>query len=333
MAGARAIRNFADLVVHSVAIGVRVVFVRTGLVVAFVAAGAIRLIRRRFPSHRVRIRGVTADASEIERRTMIARVIARGQMPESIRRPCSGRMTVVAIEIVDRERHMSQRHPFRRRAVVTRFAVIGDAGVTERGGFPRQSGVAAIAFLRGRDMRRGFAGGGDAVVTAATGAGDMGVVDTRNRLPRCSGVAAIAAVVACNVAVVLAGCSRTVVTGRAGTHDLSVIDAYRRLERRRIVAAFAAVAARDMRSVLSGSRAPVVAAKAIGGNAGVIESSCRFPSQATVAVAAIGGGLHVTGRFAGGRYAVMTGRTSAEYLRVIDLRRRFPRGGGVAILA
>lgn len=68
-------------------------------------------------------------------------------------------------------------------AVVTAYAVVGDAGVVESCRGPCFGGMTVVAFARRPDVSRMFAEGGDTVVAARTGADDMVVVDDRDGNP------------------------------------------------------------------------------------------------------------------------------------------------------
>ena len=134
VAGARAIAQFAHGVLGRAVLGVRV-----GLELRGVAAGAVGLVGRRAPGRGVRIGRVAAAAGE--RHPVIARVTAAHAVLERVRRPRRRRVALVAVEVVDRERHVRRRRARGAGAVVAALAV-RDVGVVHLRRRPRQRRVA-----------------------------------------------------------------------------------------------------------------------------------------------------------------------------------------------
>ena len=68
-------------------------------------------------------------------------------------------------------------------AVMTAGAVLADAGVVKIGGRPAGRRVAVVAVVAARNMSSIFAQGDRSVVTAETGANDLGMVNDEHRVP------------------------------------------------------------------------------------------------------------------------------------------------------
>lgn len=67
------------------------------------------------------------------------------------------------------------------RTIVAVDTVAGDRCVVETCGEPACGGVAGIAVVAARDMRRVLAGRDDAIMTAGTGAQHLGMVNCEDR--------------------------------------------------------------------------------------------------------------------------------------------------------
>ena len=247
MTGAGAITQLAYGVFHVAVLGMRVALVTVGM-----AARAIGLIGRTSPTCRIGIRRVAIQTGECD--TVSAWIAAADHVRKEIRRERRCRVAVVAIEVVYRKRHVTLRYARCRRAVVTRAAIAGNAGVTKRGGLPCERRVACVTFLCGDDVRCGFSGSCYAVVTATARTANVSVIDAYHRYPRRRCMTRIASIVADDMRCAFARCNRAVVARQASTDHLRVIDASSGPPDGRAMTKFAIVAGSDMRGVFARCR-------------------------------------------------------------------------------
>jgi len=322
VAGARAIAQLADGVLH-----VAVFRVRIAPVTIRVTSGAIWSVSRTAPSSGVGVGGMAIEACECH--AMIAWIPAAGDVRERVGCKCGRGVAVIAVEVIDRESHVTLRHARRSCPVMARATVVGDACMAERRWPPRERRMTRTAFLRRGHMRRGFSCGGYAIVAAAAYTTHMGVIDAHNRNPRGSRMAGIATIVAGNVSRPFADCSRAIVAALAAADHLCVVYAGRWPECRRAVTKLARIAARDVRRILAGCGCAVMAAETTGGDAGVRKACGWPPRNCRVARYTIQCSCNVCERLARGVGTVVARAAIAGESRVVGSSRN-PRVGAVA---
>ena len=157
--------------------------------------------------------------------------------------------------------------------------------MVEVGRHPCRGRVAVVAVVATGDVRRVFAGCGDAVVAAAARADDLRVIDGERRQPPGRGVAVFAEVRRLNVFRVLARCVETVVAARTATVDPSVVE-HDGDPRRAGMAVIALFTRLRMAGRLAGGDDTVVTIATAAFCRGVIHVGDRAPCRRRVAVRA-----------------------------------------------
>ena len=179
-------------------------------------------------------------------------------------------------------------------AVVTTDAVIHYRCVIDHRGNPLRGAVATVTGLCRRDMVNGFTGGDDTVMTARTGAKDLGMIHRgcRHRYPgsRRRRMTAFANIRGANVIQALATGSGTVMTETAGAGNLIMIYPVRCHGKpgrgKLIVAKLAIIRGRHMGQRLTAGINGVVTTDTIIHDTRMIHRR-RQPLGGTVAVSAI----------------------------------------------
>ena len=162
-----------------------------------------------------------------------------------------------------------------------------------------------------------LAGRRDAVVTGATGAQYLGVIDSDYRRPQVRGVAVLADIRRLNVRQTFADCIRAVMAADTGACDVVVIE-IRGQPGDGTVAIVAGVAAGDMGRVLPGSGGAVMTGATGAQYLGVIDSDYRRPQVCGVTVLADIRRLNVCRVFTGCVRAVMAARAVADDIVMIE---------------
>lgn len=130
--------------------------------------------------------------------------------------------------------------------------------------------MACLAHIGGLHVRRAFAGGVGAVVTAETVVYDVRVVERRRR-PRNGRMTVVAVVATGDVRRMLTGCCHSVMAGTAGAKHLRVINRVNGYPDVRGMAVFANIARLKMGRILARCIRAVMAAGTVAGNVDVIE--------------------------------------------------------------
>jgi hypothetical protein len=188
--------------------------------------------------------------------------------------------------------------------------------MVERRREPGDCGMAVLADVAGRDMRRMLAGGRHTDMTGTTVAGDPGMVE-RRREPGDRGMAVVAGITAGDMGRVFADGGDTVMAGATGAEHLRVINSIGRRPQGVAMAVLADVGCTDMRQVLTGRLSAIMTRRTVAGDAGVIERRREPGSRRVTVIAGITAG-DVGRVFADGGDTIMAGATGAEHLRVID---------------
>jgi len=110
------------------------------------------------------------------------------------------------------------------RTVMAIHAIAHDTHVIEVRRHPGHGGVAVITVITARNMRRMFTGGGNTVVTGATAAQHLGVIDSNCWLPYRRAVAVLANVRCLNMSRAFASCMCAVMAGNAVARDIGVVE-------------------------------------------------------------------------------------------------------------
>lgn len=191
--------------------------------------------------------------------------------------------------------------------------------------------MTVLANVRGRDMRRAFAGGIDAVVAARTIARNVHVVEIGGQ-PGGGRMAIVTIIATRNMGRVLAGCDNTIVARAASAQNLCVIDGDNRLKRNRIVTVFANIGGLHVNGTLAGGSRAVVTCHTIINDPQVVEHS-RQPGRCVVTIVALVTGRYVRQRFPGSLNTVMTTNAAAGQRGVVHKRDGIPARGNMAVRA
>lgn len=198
------------------------------------------------------------------------------------RRKHIGRMAVFAdIRCLHVRRILSRRI----RAVMAANAIARNVDVIEIRRNPANGAVAIITVVAAGDMRRVLASCNSAIMTGATAANDLGMIDDNHRYKNRRAVTIFTDICRLNMRRVLAGCFRAVVAVDAIGGYLAVI------ERRRQPASgsmtiIAGVTTRDMRWLFANRYNAVMTCSASTNYLGVIDSHNRCKNVGCVAVLA-----------------------------------------------
>ena len=206
------------------------------------------------------------------------------------------------------------------RAVVAADAVARDVGMIEIGRDPRVGGVAVVAGVAARDVRRVLPGGDRAVMAGETGSDDLQMINHVGRRPDDVVMAVLTDVGRIDVVRPLACRLGAVVAAEAVTRDIHMIE-IRRDPRVGGVAIVTVVAARDVRRVFPGGDRAVVTGNAGTNDLDVVHCVGRRPDDVVVAVLADVGRVYVIRTFTSGRRAVVTGDAAVDDVCVIEVRR------------
>jgi len=307
-------------------IRILVFLVWSGLEIAGMATGAVRLIRGERPGDGLGVAAVACGTGELA--AMIAR-IRRRNMRKLQRQPERHGVAVVAVAGAH---EMPRILAGRGRAVVTHTTRTGDGVVIEVRGDPCRRRMTVVAFGGRLNVEPVLAGGRYSVVTTRTGARHHGRMIEHGRTPRVGRMAVVAVVAAGNVVRRLAERDATIVTGRTSAEYLKVIDADHRRPGHRAMAVLANIGRVDMHRVPAGGIRSVVATDAVTRNIAVIEPRGQ-PRRTSMAVLAGRTGYRVIDRFPVRDDTVMAAGAAADDLRVIDTPDRRPRRFQVAVLA
>jgi len=189
--------------------------------------------------------------------------------------------------------------------------------------------MAIVTGVATGDMGRMLAGGDSAIVAGATGAEDLGVIDSLCRHPYSWTMAIFADVRGLNVCRAFAGRLYAVMAANAVAGDSHVIEIGGH-PGSRCVAVVAGGSACNVCWVLSGCCDAVVTTCAITNNTGMIKYG-RSPRGGIVAVVALVAGRNMGWRFPGGLDAVVTSDTTAGYGGVVHKYNRAPAGRGMTV--
>ena len=181
---------------------------------------------------------------------------------------------------------------------------------------PDDRAVAVLAHVGGLHMRRAFAGGLRAVMTAETVVDDVGVIERRRR-PRNRRMAVVAIVAAVDMCRVFAGRNHTVVTGAAGAKYLGVVDRKDRDPYVRCMTVFADIARLNMCLILARGVRTVMAAGTVTRDVDVIEI-CRQPASCRMTVVTVIATVDVILVLATRDHAIVAGSAGPDHLCVIN---------------
>ena len=173
--------------------------------------------------------------------------------------------------------------------------VAGKAGTNDIGMIdtydrcPASSTVTVFTQGAGLYVGRVFAGGGAAVVTTGTTAGDAVVVEDRTR-PAIGVVAIVAGVTGSKMVRCLAGRRGAIVAGKAGAKHSSMIDSCDRCPASSTVTVFAKICSLNVSRRFSCSSATVMAAETVTTDLAMIKArtlpaTCRVTVFAVIAAA------------------------------------------------
>jgi len=177
-------------------------------------------------------------------------------------------------------------------AIVTTEAIIAYTRVVERRRQPCCGGMAIIAGVAARDMRRVLARGYGAVMAVTTGAQYLGMVDGIRRYPQHVVMAVFAHIGRIDVCGILADSFDAVVAFETAVGDTGMVKPGRCPERR-LVTILAVVAGGKVVRRLSCPRNTVVAGPAAAGHGCVIHERDRAPGRCRMAVGAQNGCRHM----------------------------------------
>ena len=181
---------------------------------------------------------------------------------------------------------------------------------------PDDRAVAVLADVGGLHMRRAFAGGLRAVMTAETVVDDVGMVERRRR-PRDRRMAVVAIVAAADMCRVFAGRKQTVVTGATGPKHLGMVDCEDRDPYVRCMTVFADIARLNMCLILARGVRTVMAAGTVTRDVDVIEIR-RQPASRRMAVVTVVATVDVILVLAASDHAIVAGSAGPDHLCVID---------------
>jgi len=172
---------------------------------------------------------------------------------------------------------------------------------------------------------------GDAVMTRAAGANDLGVIDCERGRENVGRMAVLANIAGLDVRKVFSGSFGAVVAADAIAADIHVVEIRRQPADGR-VAVIAIVAARNMRCMFAGCRGAVMARAAGSQYLRMVDHYGRLEGGRAVAVLADIGGLHVDRAFARCCRTVMAAHAIPGDACVIENGGK-PRGRGMAVVA
>jgi len=181
--------------------------------------------------------------------------------------------------------------------------------------------MAIIAGIAAGDMGWMFASRSDAVMTGATGAYYLCVIDGKGGRPNIRRVAVFANVGGLYMCRGLAGGVGAVVAVDAVTRDVGVVEVGRQPARRRMTV-IAGVAAGDVSRLFARRGDTVMTGAAAAQNLCVIDGKRGRPNVRCVAVLANIAGLYVCRGLAGGLRAVVAAHTIASDVDVVEVSRQ-----------
>ncbi len=308
-------------------IGQTIVVVLARVIIIRMTTRAGGLVSRRRPAYGFRIRRMAGGAEEVA--AVIQWFVGETRMAEIGRYPCN---RTVAKTAVLRRVEVPRVLAGCRCAIVAgctgaKYLVV----VYGRRRHPEVGAVAVLADIGCLHMRRAFASGVGAVMTAEAIVHYIQMVEIRGQ-PGDRRMTIVTVIAAGDMRGVFAGRRDAVMAGAASAQYLCVIDRKRGRPNIRRVAVLADIACLDVRRSFTCCINAIVAADAVARDVDVIEVR-RQPGDRRMAVVAVVTASDVCRVFASCRDAIMTGTAASQNLCMVDREYGRPDVRGVAVFA
>ena len=218
------------------------------------------------------------------------------------------------------------------RSVVATDAITGNTNMVEARGPPAGRRVTVVTGVAAVYVRRVFAGCNEAVMTGATGAQNVRVIDGKDRRKHIRVMAILADIAGLDMRRSLAGGVGAVVAVDAVARNIYMVEVRRQPAKRRMTVV-AGVAAGDVIQVFPGRRETVMAGAAGAHHLRMVDGVHRRKDTSVVAVFTDVGRRNVRQVLADSIGAIVARSASTKNLSVVNSVGRCPHIRGMAVLA